>query len=147
MTFKKHYKSLIILCSFFIGLFLFDTFSNKENIQKQPRSNDLKTILESSHTEILGFWESDGTYLMIGGASKPNITKFSPNEKEVNLGPLDIHKSSQHSYKAKFEESKEKIQIEVNENGNQLTITHSGEEPITYTAVEEIPAEVTSTIE
>lgn len=136
---------MIIFFVFLLGLFLFDTFSNKEKIQKHPRTNTLESILESSHSSLYGFWESNGTYLMISSnAGKPNIKEYITNKTENNLGTLDIYRNSENNFKAKFDESKEKLELTLNEEKNELTLTYPGEEPIIYKATQQIPTDYTS---
>lgn len=125
---------------FLVGLVLFDTFSKREGVQ--PKTNKVELMPE--YSALYGVWESDNSSLVISNdGGKPFIREYSPKEKV--LGTIDIYSSKGDRYKAKFTNSKEKLDIVINNEKNQLTISFSPEKTITYKTSEEFPSEFMST--
>lgn len=130
---------MVIVVIFLVGLILFDTFSKRE---VHPKTNKVEPMPE--YSALYGVWESDNSSLVISnGGGKPFIREYSPKEKV--LGTIDIYSSNGDRYKAKFTNSKEKLDIVINDKKNQLTISFSPEKTKTYKPSEEFPSEFMST--
>jgi hypothetical protein len=124
---RKIKQSLFLVGLFALGLFLFDAFGGIKPVNKPAPKFE-----ERVGRDLFGFWMGEDSHLVISTAGEDqfHFRETHQNREQENDRIFTLSSQKENSFKARFKETGEDFEIDVNKELRELTVIIDGNKKV-----------------